>query len=112
MQPLGWIWHLHEGLYSSDGQELWQARYEGPYGGEDYLTGLALDPSGSAYVTGWSQGAIAAVKYSPDGREVWSARHRGLKSIRSARLRPSLWTRGGTCTWPAPLEGTGPTTTW
>ena len=69
--------------YDSDGVEQWGARYDGPGRNDwDEATGLAIDTSGSVYVTGTSGGSgtdrdYATVKYNPSGAEQWVARYSG-----------------------------------
>ncbi len=68
--------------YRPDGTERWVARYDGPAGGGDQASALAVDASGNVYVTGQSEGAdtdddYATVKYGPDGSELWAARYDG-----------------------------------
>jgi hypothetical protein len=62
--------------------EEWVARYNGPANGSDYANALAVDSSGSVYVTGSSDGEgsnadYATVKYDRAGNEEWVARYNG-----------------------------------
>jgi len=72
--------------YSSSGRRLWVARYAGPsgspYSAYDIANAVAVDDSGSVYVTGYSDGGVtsydyATLKYDSDGREQWEARYNG-----------------------------------
>jgi len=74
------------GLFSSIGgagvYEAWVARYNGPVNGTDFARGLALDSSGSVYVTGFSRRGdftfdYLTVKYSPSGETVWTRTYSG-----------------------------------
>jgi DNA-binding beta-propeller fold protein YncE len=72
--------------YDADsGDQVWLARYDGPAGGRDSPTGLAVSPDGSAvFVTGESFGGrsisdYATVAYdSETGDQLWVARYDGL----------------------------------
>ncbi len=82
-------WDYATVKYSSDGGELWVARYH-HRGGDDRASALALDTAGNVYVTGLSWGGdpfeeewgtgvdYATVKYNPEGEEVWVVRYCGL----------------------------------
>ena len=62
--------------YSSGGEQLWVARYNGPYW-VDEAAALAIDDSDNVYVTGRSLGPppqewdFATVKYNSNGQQVW-----------------------------------------
>ena len=68
---------------TADGNELWVARYNGEPNLSDYTWAIAVDASGSVYVTGQSMGVgtgldYATVKYdATDGNELWVARYNG-----------------------------------
>ncbi|UOG73184.1 T9SS type A sorting domain-containing protein [Hymenobacter tibetensis] len=69
--------------YSASGQQLWEARYDGPDSSYDEAAALALDAAGNAYVTGLSYNSdgtsdYATVKYAAaSGRQLWQARYNG-----------------------------------
>ncbi|MFQ5868485.1 MAG: SBBP repeat-containing protein [Candidatus Zixiibacteriota bacterium] len=69
--------------YDSNGNELWVARYDGPYYRiGDMAYAITLDAAGNVYVTGQSYNAgsafdYATVKYDPNGSELWVARYNG-----------------------------------
>ena len=71
--------------YDSEGNELWEARYEGPGYCQDVATALAVDDSGNVYVTGLSfcypnSDDYVTVKYDSDGNQLWVARYDGSAS--------------------------------
>ncbi len=70
--------------YSSSGNFLWAARYNGPAGLNDAATSIGVDAAtGNIYVTGYSLGAnndYATVAYSSSGGELWTARYDGPES--------------------------------
>ena len=78
--------------YDPNGTVLWTANYDGPANWLDYVTALAVDDLGNAYVTGRSEGDgteddYATVKYAPDSNvPIWVARYNGLGNDRD---RPS-----------------------
>jgi uncharacterized delta-60 repeat protein len=66
--------------YDSSGQLQWVARYNGPGNGSDVANAIAVDTSGNAYVTGFSDASgfdYATVKYDSSGQEQWVARYNG-----------------------------------
>ena len=67
--------------YDTSGQQVWQARYNGPANSYDLATDLVVDATGNAYVTGTTytatQSDYATLKYDPTGQPVWEARYSG-----------------------------------
>jgi uncharacterized delta-60 repeat protein len=68
--------------YNSAGQQQWVARYDGPATKTDYAYAIAVDASGSVYVTGTSIGTVgfydyATIKYNSAGQRQWIARYDG-----------------------------------
>ncbi|NQV49608.1 MAG: SBBP repeat-containing protein [Candidatus Marinimicrobia bacterium] len=68
--------------YSSDGDQLWLATYDGPRSYDDEGSAIAVDPVGNIYVTGHSSGNFTnydftTIKYDVFGNEVWVARYVG-----------------------------------
>lgn len=67
--------------YDNTGVIDWVARYNGSKNSIDEATALALDDSGNAHITGFSQDlgatfAFATVKYNPSGKEIWVRRYK------------------------------------
>jgi uncharacterized delta-60 repeat protein len=65
--------------YDPSGAQQWVARYSSLY---DYATDLAVDASGTVWVTGYSFGSgtgydYATVRYSTNGVQRWVARYHG-----------------------------------
>jgi hypothetical protein len=69
--------------YSSGGTPSWTNRYDGPGGGEDRATAVAVDGSGNVIVTGYSTGTgfnydYATIKYAgATGAPIWTNRYNG-----------------------------------
>ena len=68
--------------YDSLGNELWVKTYNGPGDSGDGALAIAVDDSGNAYVTGWSDSIgtgtdYATIKYYPNGDTAWVRRYNG-----------------------------------
>jgi uncharacterized delta-60 repeat protein len=68
--------------YNPEGQEQWDARYDGPAHGTDQASAIAIDNSGNVYVTGRSDAGgfvfnYATIKYDSAGQQEWVARYDG-----------------------------------
>jgi uncharacterized delta-60 repeat protein len=66
--------------YNANGQQQWVARYNGPGNLGDAAHAIAVDSSGSVYVTGGSIGSdsdYTTIKYDSSGQEHWVARYNG-----------------------------------
>lgn len=68
--------------YDSNGNERWARRYNGPADDFDSVQDLAVDGTGSVYVTGASVGLgtdsdFATIKYDAGGNELWVSRYNG-----------------------------------
>jgi Beta-propeller repeat len=66
--------------YSSDGQEQWVARYNGPDAFFDEATAITVDSSGNVFVAGSSYDSdstsdYATIKYDSAGQEQWVSRY-------------------------------------
>ena len=65
--------------YDSDGNEIWNATYDGPDSGEDVANSITNDSQGNVYITGksWSDATgfdFLTIKYNSDGEEQWNVR--------------------------------------
>lgn len=64
--------------YTSDGGEVWVARYSGSDRSDDWANDIAVDAWGDVYVAGMTNGnAWATIKYGPNGEEMWVALYEG-----------------------------------
>lgn len=66
--------------YDAAGTQLWTARYNNIFNGEDRAQAVAVDDSLNIYVTGYSRGTgtgfdIATVKYDPAGNQLYVLRY-------------------------------------
>lgn len=72
--------------YDTNGNQIWEARYNGPDNGYDSAGALTIDPIGNIYVTGriYSTSGtadFATVAYDNSGNELWTARFPGATPV-------------------------------
>ncbi|KXK56201.1 MAG: PKD repeat protein [Chlorobi bacterium OLB5] len=64
--------------YSSAGSQLWARSYNGPAGGNEFMSKMIIDAAGNIYAAGRSRGAsnddFLTLKYNSSGILLWSAR--------------------------------------
>jgi hypothetical protein len=96
--------------FNTEGTRLWEAIYDtGPYSNP---SGLELDKTGNAYVSGttYREGAFAytIIKYSPDGTQLWMSKYHAERSSSAARLvldgSGNAYIGGQTCRVPDPAN--------
>ncbi len=71
--------------YYPNGDTAWVRRYNGTGSGDDWAKAIAIDNSGSVYVTGASMGYgtltdYLTIKYYPNGDTAWVRRYNGLSN--------------------------------
>jgi uncharacterized delta-60 repeat protein len=97
--------------YDSAGFKMWSARYDGPGNGVDAAYDLDVDPAGSVYITGESEGNgtdydYATIKYDVDGNETWVARYDGPSNLEDHSYAMAVDSAGNVYTTGA-SEGSG-----
>ncbi len=68
--------------YSTNGLLLWAKKYDGSANGNNVASAIAVDGSGSVYITGYSCGSgatndYATIKYNANGKQLWAKRYDG-----------------------------------
>ncbi|HPQ70429.1 MAG TPA: hypothetical protein PKW95_14970 [bacterium] len=61
--------------FDSDGNVLWEARYQGTFEAADTPVALAVDSLDNVIVTGSSDSAITTIKYDSGGEQLWINQH-------------------------------------
>lgn len=74
-EGIGSYWDCLTIKYGPDGQQIWEARYNG--GSTDLLYAIALDGSGNVLATGSASGGIVTLKYSTLGQQLWAVQFDG-----------------------------------
>ncbi len=69
--------------YNSNGGEIWTRTHNGSANSQDGANGIAVDGSGSVYVTGWEGVTgewdnIWVRKYNSNGDEIWTKTYNGV----------------------------------
>lgn len=89
--------------YNSLGQQVWQARYNGPSSGDDFAApykSIASDSQGNVYVAGSSTGNgsgfdYATIKYDGNGQQLWASRYNGPGNARDRASALAIDGNGG-----------------
>ena len=97
--------------YTSDGQELWAQRYDGPAHLDDSVRGMAVDAAGNVFVIGksWSSATgddYVTVKYSASGAQQWVRTYAGNGGNRSDWPTAIAVDGAGRVTVTGSIEGT------
>lgn len=66
-------------VYSTAGESLWTATYDGPTGSNDFGLTATVDDGGCAFVAGYASGDttgwdLVVLKYNPNGTLLWTGR--------------------------------------
>lgn len=70
--------------YDSDGNELWEARYDGPGDYDDRVRDIAIDSDGNIFITGqsseigsWDANDFVTMAYDSSGNQLWIHKYNG-----------------------------------
>ena len=62
--------------YDSDGNELWETRYNASGTGQDVVSVMAVDDGGNVYIAGNSSHSdVVTIKYDTKGRQLWETNY-------------------------------------
>lgn len=72
--------------YNSNGTQIWSARYNGPFNGDDFANSIGVDSLGNVYVSGsiedqFHYGDYATIKYNNSGMQEWVRIYSGTSNF-------------------------------
>ncbi len=76
--------------YDANGNQLWFARYNGTWNGDDYAQALSTDNIGNVYVTGFTINLntgrqATTIKYDPNGNQIWISKFSDFQVVQYSK---------------------------